>query len=381
MGSTGVTESAIRPKVLFVGAFPPPGRAIFGGMVTSCRSLLSSTFAERVELTLIDSTQAANPPPGFPVRLLLSIRRGLNYLVAFERVSPDAVMLFAAPGASLVEKGAMAWYARLRGVPALIFPRGGAVIDSCKTSRVKRVCVRMMMNGAHKILCQGTTWRRFICEVLRFAADRTAVIPNWTASAELLAIGAARKQSNGPAVRLLFVGWLAKEKGVQELLEACVHLKGRYGMELILVGEGNMSAAARAYVAANDLESTVTFKGWLCGSDLHREYAAADIFVLPSWAEGVPNAMIEAMAAGAVVVVSNVGNVPDVITDGKDGILVPPRNVSALVAALSRVMDDRGLRSRIAWSGHERARSSFGVETAADSLVCEIDAAVRRGRG
>src|SRR6185295_10954214 len=106
-----------RARVLFVGAFPPSGHPIFGGMVTSCRALLASTLPARVELVLLDSTQISNPPPSLPVRLLLAAVRCVRFVWLFERRRPDVVLLFVAVGASIIEKGAMAWYARLRGVP------------------------------------------------------------------------------------------------------------------------------------------------------------------------------------------------------------------------------------------------------------------------
>src|SRR5579871_3235557 len=116
-------------RVLFVGAFPKPGSVIFGGMVTSCRILMSSSFPSRVDLDLLDSTQISNPPPELWVRLIRAALRFGRFIGRFERHRPDAVMLFVAVGASIVEKGAMAWYARLRGVPVIMFPRGGSVVD------------------------------------------------------------------------------------------------------------------------------------------------------------------------------------------------------------------------------------------------------------
>jgi glycosyltransferase involved in cell wall biosynthesis len=102
---------------------------------------------------------------------------------------------------------------------------------------------------------------------------------------------------------------------------------------------------------------------------LQDEYANADIFVLPSWAEGLPNAMIEAMAAGLACVVSAVGNVPDVVTDEREALLVPPREIAALAMALERLLVDRPLRDRLASAAHEFAAARFGVERASDAIL------------
>ncbi len=195
MGKGVPVTRQIRPRILFVGAFPPPGREIFGGAVTSCRVLLESSFPERADLILLDSTQISNPPPGFAVRLLLAARRFLTYLIQFERKRPDAVLLFTAAGASVVEKGAMAWYARFRGVPALISLRGGPVLDASNKSRFTRAWVRLALRGARTILCQGRAWQRFAVDVLGFQAEHAPIVPNWTATPALLAIGRSRRNA------------------------------------------------------------------------------------------------------------------------------------------------------------------------------------------
>jgi glycosyltransferase involved in cell wall biosynthesis len=88
--------------------------------------------------------------------------------------------------------------------------------------------------------------------------------------------------------------------------------------------------------------------------------------------------MIEAMASRLAVVVSSVGSVPDVIANGREGLLVPPRNVEALSNAISTLIDDAALRIRVARAGHELAQRMFGVETAANALVEHIYAATAR---
>jgi glycosyltransferase involved in cell wall biosynthesis len=368
--------SVKRPRVLFVGAFPSADREVFGGMVTSCRALLGSSLPRRLDLDLLDSTQISHPPPGLPVRLLLAVRRFASFIARFERRRPDAVLLFTATGASVVEKGAMAWYARLRGVPALMFPRGGELLDTARRSRFARLWMRCAFRGARRVLCQGPAWQAFACEVLGLRIEHAPVVLNWTATEEFLAVGRDRGMRDTTPIKLLFVGWLDQEKGIGELLAACRALAGRLSLKVALVGKGNMSAAARQYVQANRLADVVEFHDWLRGPELVAQYAAADIFVLPSWAEGLPNAMIEAMAARLAVIVSAVGNIPDVLTDERSCLLVSPRDAAGLQRALERVILDRELRERLAAAGHDIAAEKFSVEPAADALVSAIRDAI-----
>lgn len=342
---------------------------------------MQSSLPQRADLDLIDTTQASNPPPSIGLRFMLAARRFGKFIRHFERQRPDFVLLFAAVGASLVEKGIMAWYARLRGVPAALFLRGGSVLTACAESVVTRTWVRLVVGGARMVLCQGPAWQRFAVHVLGYAPAEAPIIPNWTATPALLRIGQVRVPSERGPVRLLFVGWLDREKGVLEMLDAVCRISQSRAVSLEIVGEGNVSAIARELVRTNALDSVVRFSGWLHGADLERALADAHVLVLPSWAEGLPNAMIEAMAARLAVVVTAVGNVPDVVTTERDALLVPPRDVNALVEALSRMVDDPVLRHRIAEGGHALAAREFGVEPAVDRLLAATDWARRRWGG
>jgi len=150
MGEEMSMTSARKLRLLFVGAFPPEGKKIFGGQVAGCHALMQSSFPERLELDLIDSTQVSHPPPPFLVRLLLAIRRLFIFVGRLERRKPDAVLLFVAVGASVIEKGAMSWYSRLRGVPTLMFPR--VEMDWGKMQKLHEID-GVRQTGEAKVLC------------------------------------------------------------------------------------------------------------------------------------------------------------------------------------------------------------------------------------
>ena len=343
-------------------------------MVTSCRGLLASSFPDRVELDLLDSTQISVPPPSLPVRIAFAARRVAIYLWRLERRRPDAVLLFAALGSSLLEKSAMAAYARVRGIPVLLFPRGGGIIDEYRSSSFTRWWVRLAFTRATAMLCQSQRWHDFAVRDLGFDPHLAPIVPNWTATPDLIALGLARKRDRvGLPVRMLFLGWLDREKGVVELLEACRELViSGQAFELDVAGEGNQSAQSRAYVTRHGLHNRIRFRGWLRDGELRAAIAWADVLVLPSWAEGLPNAMIEAMAARLAVVVTGVGSVRDVVVDGEDALIVPPRDARALESALGRVLSDRSLLDRLADAGHAKARARFGVEPAVERLIAVL---------
>lgn len=370
-----------RPTILVVGGFPPSDAKIYGGIVTSCRMLLNSTFSERFKLILIDSTQISNPPPYLLKRLLLSMLRFARFALQLWRKRPDAVLLFTSKGASLVEKGAMAWFARVLGIPSLIFPRGGGLIQDVKNSRFQRIWCRYALQGAERFLCQGPAWKRFAIEEIGFASEKVEIVPNWTASKELLRIGFEREYcSTKENLDLLFMGWLEKEKGIFELLESCLQLSSRRAFTLTIAGKGRAELAVRKFVEKNGLADRVVFAGWAEGAEKDALFRKADVFVLPSWSEGLPNAMIESMAAGVAVIVTEVGNIPDVISDGIEAILVSPKDVPALTKALDRMFDLPELRITLAKKGHVFASETFSVECAVSKLSDVIESVIENHR-
>jgi glycosyltransferase involved in cell wall biosynthesis len=108
-----------------------------------------------------------------------------------------------------------------------------------------------------------------------------------------------------------------------------------------------------------DLDDTVILPG--SRRDIPEILALSDVFVLPSLWEGVPIALLEAMAAGLPVIATKVGGVPEVVVDGVTGILVPPADPDALAQAIIRVSSDAELRTRMGRAGQDRATISFDV--------------------
>jgi glycosyltransferase involved in cell wall biosynthesis len=361
-------------KVLIVGAFPPPNIKVFGGVLTSCQALLDSSFPSRFDLVLVDSTQITNPPPNFAFRTLLALHRLIIFFSKLIFEKPQVVILFCSPGASILEKGVMARVSRLFGITVFFFPRGAEIIKTAVNSTFHRVWISYSIKGASHFLCQSQVWQRFATEVLQFSQNNALIVPNWTASNRLLAIGEQRRK---PVVthfpQLLFLGWLEREKGIFELLEACSQLSSFYSFRIVFAGKGNAEQDAKEFVSKKKLTDIVGFAGWVQGGDLEALFSESDIFVLPSWSEGLPNSMIEAMAAKIAVVVSSVGSIPDYVTDGQEALLVPPKNVGALTQALDRLLRDSVFREELAKRGHDFARNNFALETSVDILAKHIE--------
>lgn len=138
---------------------------------------------------------------------------------------------------------------------------------------------------------------------------------------------------------LLYVGNWVPEKGVEVLVQAMSRVRA-LGAELILVGGGPLEPALRAAARASGIADRVRFIGRRPHDEIPAWMAAADAVVLPSYREGCPNVVLEALASGRPVVASRVGGVPELLDDAR-GALVPPGDPAALAAALDRTLARR----------------------------------------
>ncbi len=162
---------------------------------------------------------------------------------------------------------------------------------------------------------------------------------------------------------LLSVGRLTSAKGQGVLVDAAAQLaaSGRT-FRLVIVGTGPDEAELHRAVEAAGLSEHVEFTGALNQQEVLDWYARADTFVLPSFAEGVPVVLMEAMACGIPCVTTRITGIPELIRDGEDGLLVTPSDSRELADALARLMDDTQLRARLAQDGRNRVREHYNLE-------------------
>jgi colanic acid/amylovoran biosynthesis glycosyltransferase len=143
----------------------------------------------------------------------------------------------------------------------------------------------------------------------------------------------------GTATRLVCVGRLCAEKGQLLLLEAIRRLVAAgVSAELVLVGDGPMRKEIERRIRQFDLEKCVRITGWASGKQVHQEILAARAMVLPSFAEGLPVVMMEALALGRPVISTYVAGIPELVEPGVNGWLVPAGNVEALTKAVEEAL-------------------------------------------
>lgn len=170
------------------------------------------------------------------------------------------------------------------------------------------------------------------------------------------------------ALVIASVGRLHPVKGLAKLLVAMKSVHARFPeVYLWLVGDGELRSTLEAQARQLGLDDVVVFTGTRL--DVPEILTAVDIFTLASHVEGMPNAILEAMAAGLPVVATQVGGVPEIVVEGQTGLLVPPADDKVLAQALLTLIEDASLRRRLGLAGRQRVLGQFDIAVTRQKTV------------
>jgi glycosyltransferase involved in cell wall biosynthesis len=227
----------------------------------------------------------------------------------------------------------------------------------------------------------------FICCISSFARSQMmkfSLYQHWSklivlplgVDPDLFAPGPARPASE--CFEILCVGRLIPAKGQHILIDAVqqLSLQGR-SVRLRLVGCGPDESSLREHAARIAHPECIVFEGAIDQDHIRDFYAAADAFCLPSFAEGLPVVLMEAMAMKIPCVSTHIAGIPELIRNGLDGLLVAPSDLDALVEALAKLMDDGALRVRMGCSGRARIVEHYDLRRNVDKLAAIFAERVR----
>lgn len=301
---------------------------------------------------------------GSAVEKITTFARALpRYGWAMLRRRPDVVHLHMGAYGSFVRKAVLVWLAAAARVPVLVHVHGSD-FDFWHDGlpRPARAVIRATLERAAVVVALGDRW----ADRLRVIAPRAEVVtvPN------AVRVPAARpdrsgvdRTGDGP-VRVVFLGEIGERKGAFTLLETWAKLAAEPdllgGARLTMAGDKG-TERAEALIAELGIGSSAEVRSWLSPAEVGELLAGADVFVLPSRSEGQPIALLEAMAHGLAVVVSNVGGIPEMISDNESGLLVPADDPDALGAALRAVLTDAPLRARLGAAARQRVLDRFDL--------------------
>lgn len=254
--------------------------------------------------------------------------------------------------------------ARLARVPVIISSRRDLAHFDWYQGR-RRKWLRRIQNLSDVVLANAGPIRDALIRDDHFAPEKVRVIPNGVDVEKFYRAMRDRERlfpGIGPGKLIVLVGNMHSDvKGHPWLIEAATKIAPEFPhTRFLLVGSGDCQDDFARRVAELGLQKNFRFLGRR--NDIPEILVSSDIAVLPSRAEGLPNAILEYMAAGLPVVASQVGGNPELVRDGETGLLVPPQDAGALAAALLRLLRDDPLASRLGQGGHAWVKNHFSFE-------------------
>lgn len=363
----------MKKKILFVGSFLQKANdGSVGGQMYACRSLLESSLSNEINWILLDTTGKTVPPPSIYRRASGAFLRIFKFLYFLIINRPSTILVFSASGASFFEKGLMIIFGKIFRTKTILAPRGGPLIDEISKNKLTRYFFRFIVSCSNYVICQGAFWKEHFGAVVNNNSNSKLVtIPNWINSARYENL--KKKVVNGDSneINILFMGWMQVEKGVHDLFDALLRADfERYKVKVNFLGDGKErnKLKERAVSEIYSKNLCFNFPGWVHGEEKLEYLCKADIFVLPSYSEGMPNSLMEAMAAGIASISTNVGSVPDLIEHEINGILINPKDINALSYAIKLLVNDQDKRDVFALKSKEKIRQHHSLDSAVDSF-------------
>lgn len=277
-------------------------------------------------------------------------------LILTRRVA--AVHVHSASRLSFWRKSPFLLLAFLSARPVIFHLHGGRFREFYERDcgLLARAWVRVVLNRAAYVIVLSSSWQSWVRSVAPKA--RAHVIPN-----PAPAVKPMREKLADVDPMLLFLGAIIEKKGVFDLLQAMAALREDYPrLRLVLAGTGAAQARVKERARALGISEQVELPGWADAPARDVLLAEADVFVLPSYYEGLPMSMLEAMAAGLPVIVGDVGGIPEVIEHGVDGLLVAPGAVPALVRAIDKLLANPALRYSMGRAAQRKVESCYTFE-------------------
>jgi glycosyltransferase involved in cell wall biosynthesis len=260
---------------------------------------------------------------------------------------------------------------QLHGPLAMFVERLGWPERGSALAEVGCFMERAVLHRADLVLSSSHATAAFCAARYGYPLDRIHVIHSGIDTARF----APRPRPEDPdrgSPRILFVGNLVGSKGFDDLVEAVIRLRARHPrIRLRAIGKGEPAHLEEiaARVSAAGAEESVEVRGYVPYADLPSQYAWCDLFAGPSsWEAGPGNVYLEAMASGRPVIACDSGGTPEVVLDGRTGLLVPPGDAAALERAISSLADDRERREALGAAGRRWIADRFSIERYTDRV-------------
>jgi len=335
-----------KKRILFVGAFADSQKdGGVGGQLFACKALVESRISEDYIFKLIDTTASTNKKRIYISKFFFSSIRLLKFLYFLTFTRVDIVLAFCSTGFSFLEKGLMIKVAKCFGKKTILAPRSGFIQRDIEKSKLFERLVCSVLVKSDIIICQSEYWNSYYSQLLKNNSSTSfCTVHNWLELSIYLNLPINKDCQE--VCKVLFLGWVTENKGIYTILEAAKLMRG-LPIQFLIGGEGDASEDVKQIIATNNLEDSVKVLGWVNSNDKIKYLGSSDIFILPSYFEGYPNAIIEAMASGLPVVCTNIASNRGIVEHMYTGMLVNVNSPEEIASSLVTLIENKDLRLKM----------------------------------
>jgi glycosyltransferase involved in cell wall biosynthesis len=369
------------PKLLMVGPMPTVGN--YNGGISTIMSMMLERWGLPYEIITYNTN---TDPRGYgsvnrlnAANVRRFFRNAIDLVKLVRQERPDIVHFHTSRHLALLKDLGLVGLIRLFGGCKVVGHVHWASYPTLLVGRSRlgrALQLKLLMAFYDRVVLMSESIKRELsCRLSSAGSERfnakAKVVYNFTKVPKLT----ARHPRSTDPVRFFFIGNLGPEKGVFDLLQAAAVLrqKGLKGFEIVLAGPFDSPAEGhriKSLIASLGLTDTVRITGPVSGALKESLFEAANIFVLPSYGEGLPLSMLEAMAYSLPVIATSVGGIPEVLQHGEMGILVKPGDLEELASAMRRLIVSPELRVEMGSCGRTRVEKFHSPEQFFHELRC-----------
>lgn len=242
--------------------------------------------------------------------------------------------IHAASDSSFIRKSIVVLLARLFGKKTILHMHGGEFSAFYEKWNLLKPYMRYIIRSNEIVICLSRQWFEYYKNFL--PAERLRIVNNPVPTIE----SDNTKKLTG-SINFLFLGLIIERKGIYDLLKAIASLDAalRNKVKLDIGGDGEKDKLLRM-ISNLQLQDNVRFRGWVNGELKKELFSNADVYILPSYVEGLPVSVLEAMSYGLPVIATNVGGIPEIVKNGENGYLLTPQDENAIAAAITKIIEN-----------------------------------------
>jgi glycosyltransferase involved in cell wall biosynthesis len=362
-------ENVTKNKYILVGAKKPNSalqKETFGGVLTLSNSIVEYADSAGFDIVIIDTLKKPFLQKSFFQEIKNGAGRVAQLITLLREEKCNGVIIFSGAGLGFYERILLSAICRVTGVPCLIFIVDGWFLSVRNKFFLKRWWIGLLLKIPNTLAASGANWLSFFLS-MGVKKNHLVSIHYWLPKSFRTALK-PKVLAPYESINFIFIGWMIKEKGLNEILAVLTALYDEYRFNFTFIGGGSMLGSVREIIRNSKWDSRVFARGWLTLEKKEEELSSAHVFVLPSYAEGFPMSLIEAMLSGLPAICSDVGGISDSLHDGVNGFLIPPKNIQALKEAMEFYIKNPDALSKHSLESMKLVRKNHDVERNCNAL-------------